>query len=156
MTAPVADPWATLPTDWFNPVPPSPATPPLLLLPYDRPIPDWSKEPAISCRPNCAHCHHPEGFGTCRRCVLVCDHCRPLRRPGPDGRLVRVPTDVCITRIRARAEVIPGQGGRFLTVVRDCPYCRSTHIHSAHPDLTPYRISGCTRNRKPYILETRS
>lgn len=139
MTTTHTDPWATLPTNWRNPTPPTPRPPKR----YYRPLPNL-KLPDETCEPRCQRCDRPPGRGSCRRCVIVCKHTiQPKTR-----RLA----EVCIVRIRARAEErMDDSTGRRILLVPDCPHCRAAHVHSVEP-AQPYRIAGCGQ---PYLLETR-
>lgn len=137
MTVLNTDPWATLPPNWRDPAPlPTPSVP----VRYYRPLPEMTKLPDVTCRPHCRRCHHPEGRGSCRRCVIVCDHTKKTRL-----------VEVCIVRTRAAATERRGGTGRAHILVHTCPHCGHAHTHSTEP-AHPYRRAGCGQ---PYLLETR-
>lgn len=146
MTTLTTDPWATLPTDWMT-RPLQPMTEPQLEpAPYIAKLPEL-KLPETTCHPRCRRCHHPEGRGQCRTCVLACDHTTQL----PPAK--RKPVEICLTRTRATARTAhsPSGTGRQILIVDTCPHCQQPHIHTAHPDASPYRLSACGQT---YLLET--
>ena len=130
-----ADPWATLPG--YQPPPPTPPH-------YTPRWPNTDKLTATTCQPRCVKCRHPEGRGTCRRCLLICDHTTPKKRKL---------AGVCLVRAVGAARTVASLStGRRLVVVDRCPFCTRPHMHSADAAAGPYRLAAC---RQPYLLDLR-